>query len=107
MAHLRSFLRAHGRDNELAAPQATYYHRQQSFFLAIQSGARPGATAMAGLLTSLMRERFRIRPKLAMTAFFILGFLLPNDRARALLAYRLSTGPRSLARALRAVRAVS
>jgi glycosyltransferase involved in cell wall biosynthesis len=95
MEHLRAIIRRLNPDLELVDSRKAFYFREHKFCLDIASGQRPPLTALPGLLFTLMGEPFSIKNKLAMAVFFSLASVLPNDRAKALLAYRLKTGHRS------------
>ena len=48
------------------------------------------------LLAGLLAEPYSLKAKLAMVGFFVLGSLLPSERAKTLLAYRSKNGERSV-----------
>jgi glycosyltransferase involved in cell wall biosynthesis len=95
MEHLRAIIRRLNPDLELVDPREAFYFREHKFCLDIASGQRPRLTALPGLLFKLVGEPFSAKNKVAMAAFFFLASVLPNDRGKALLAYRLKTGHRS------------
>jgi glycosyltransferase involved in cell wall biosynthesis len=95
MEHLRAIVRRLKPDQELVDPRDTFYFRERNLYLDIASGRRPRGTALRGLLSKLVAEPFSAKNKIAMAAFFLLASVLPNDRGKALLAYRLKTGHRS------------
>lgn len=96
MEHLRAIIRPYGRDQELTDPTKVFYFRELSFALTIASGQRPRLREFAGLLHTLVSESFSAKNKLALAAFYLLGSLLPNDKAKALLAYRFGSRRRSM-----------
>jgi glycosyltransferase involved in cell wall biosynthesis len=95
MEHLRAIIRRLNPDLELVDPREALYFREHKFCLDIASGQGPRLTALPGLLFKLVGEPFSSKNKVAMAAFFFLASVLPNDRGKALLAYRLKTGHRS------------
>lgn len=105
MDHLRRVLQRFGLDHALAATEDTFYVRERRFCLDLALGRRPAASRLPGLLASLMREPFTPKNKLAMAGFFLLAQLVPKDRAKSLLAYRLQPGRRSLGGLIQAIAA--
>jgi glycosyltransferase involved in cell wall biosynthesis len=97
MEHLRTIIRRREPNQELVDPRDTFYYREMEFCLDIVSGRRPRLTALLGLVPKLLGEPFSVKNKVAMTTFDTLAAVLPNDRAKALLAYRFKTGPRTAA----------
>jgi glycosyltransferase involved in cell wall biosynthesis len=95
MEHLRSIMLRLGLDQKLVAPRNAFYFRDRQLCLDVASGRRPRLTALPGLLSKLAYEPYSPKNKVAMALFFFLCFVMPNERARALLAYRLKTGSRS------------
>jgi len=95
MEHLRAIIRRLAPDEELVDPRETFYFRERKFCLDIASGQRPRMRALPGLLSKLVGQSLSARNKIAMTAFFLLASLTPNQRGKDLLAYRLKTGHRS------------
>jgi glycosyltransferase involved in cell wall biosynthesis len=110
MKHLREFLLRLELKQELVDPRDTFYFREQKLFLDISSGQRPRFTALFGLIPKLMGEPHPARSKMVLAALYSLASILPNDRGKALLAYRLKTGDRTalgLAREVIGLRAQS
>jgi glycosyltransferase involved in cell wall biosynthesis len=95
MGHLRTILRRLAPEQELVDPRETFFFREHSFHLEIASGQRPRLTALPGLVSKLLGEPFSVKNKVAIAVYFILGSMLPNDRGKALLDYRLKTGHRT------------
>lgn len=95
MEHLRSVIRRLGLKQQLADPRDAFYCRERQLCLDIVSGRRPRLAALPGLLSKLAQEPFLPKNKLAMALFFVLSSVLPNERAKMLLAYRLKPGHRS------------
>jgi glycosyltransferase involved in cell wall biosynthesis len=95
MGHLRSIIRRREPDLELVDPRKAFYFRERKFCLDIASGQRPRLSALPGLLSKLAGEDLSAKNKVAMAVFFSVASVLPNDRRKALLAYRLKTGHRS------------
>jgi glycosyltransferase involved in cell wall biosynthesis len=95
MEHLRLIIRRLKPGRELVDPRDAFYFRDRNLYLDIASGRRPRLSALPGLLAKLVDVPFPAKNKAAMAAFFILASVLPNDRGRALLAYRLKSGHRS------------
>jgi glycosyltransferase involved in cell wall biosynthesis len=95
MEHLRAIVGRLKPDQELVDPHKAFYFRDRKFCLDIASGQRPRLTALPGLLSKLVGQPFSAKNKVGMAVFFLLASLLPNDRGKALLAYRLKTGHRS------------
>ena len=110
MKHLREILSRLEPKQELVDPRDTFYFREQKLFLDISSGQRPRFTALFGLIPKLMGEPYPVRNKMVLAALYSLASILPNDRGKALLAYRLKTGDRTalgLAREVIGLRAPS
>src|SRR5262249_32119717 len=82
-------------DQELFDPRDIFYFRERKFYLEIVSGQGPRLTALPGLISKLLAEPIPVKNKAAMTAFFVFASVLPNDRGKALLGYRLKTGQRT------------
>ena len=95
MEHLRAIVGRLEPDRELVDPRDTFYYREREFCLEIVSGRRPRLTSLLGLIPKLLGEPFSVKNKIAMTAFDTLAAILPNSRARALLAFRFKAGPRT------------
>jgi glycosyltransferase involved in cell wall biosynthesis len=96
MEHLQRIISRLELDHrELFDPRDTFYFRERKFFLDIASGQRPRLTALLGLIPKLLGEPYSVKNKIAMTALYTLASVLPNDRGKALLAYRLKTGDRT------------
>jgi glycosyltransferase involved in cell wall biosynthesis len=95
MKHLREILRRLEPKREMVDPRDTYYFREQALFLEISSGRQPRFTAVLQLIKKLLGEPYPVRSKLSLAGFYLLASILPNDRGKALLAYRLKTGNRT------------
>jgi len=95
MEHLRTILQRLEPDKELVDPRDTFYFREQRFHLQVASGRRPRLTALPALVAKLLGQPVSVKNKVAMAVYFILASVLPNDRGKALLAYRLKTGQRT------------
>jgi glycosyltransferase involved in cell wall biosynthesis len=93
MEHLRTVIRRREPNQDLFDPRETFYFRELKFCLDIASGQRP--RALLGLVPKLLGEPFSVKNKVAMAAFYTLASVLPNDRGKALLAFRFKTGPRT------------
>lgn len=93
--HLRAIIKDLKPDRKLVDPSETFYFREHRFYLDIASGRRASWKAVPGLISRLMAEPFSAKNKIALAAFFCLASALPNNGAKALLAYRLKTGHRS------------
>jgi len=96
MEHLRAIIRRLRPDQPLFDPRAIFYFRERSFYLEIERGRRPRLIALLELIAALLPEPIAIKNKTAMLTFFILAAALPPRRGKALLAYRLKTGDRTL-----------
>jgi Glycosyltransferases involved in cell wall biogenesis len=96
MEHLRAIIGRLDPSLELVNPRKTFYFRAHSFYLEIASGQRPRLTALPGLVSKLFGAPLSVKNKLAMAVFFFLASVLPNDKGKALLAYRLKTGHRTV-----------
>jgi glycosyltransferase involved in cell wall biosynthesis len=95
MNHLHTVANQHGLGQVPVAANKAYYFRERKLYLDIASGHRPSLAGLPGLLQALFYEPFTQKNRIAMAAFFLIAFALPNHRAKALLAYRLQLGPRS------------
>jgi glycosyltransferase involved in cell wall biosynthesis len=96
MEHLRAIVRRLAPDRELVESPKAFYYRERKFCLDIVSGDRPRLMMLPKLLAGLAAEPYSLRQKLAMLAFFVLGSVLPNERAKGLLAYRSKRGGHSV-----------
>jgi glycosyltransferase involved in cell wall biosynthesis len=97
MDHLRKIIQRLRPDQELFDPRDTFYFREHQLFLDIACGRRPRLTALPRLMPKLMAEPLSIKNKAGMAAFFFLASVLPSQRGKSLLAYRLKTGERTAA----------
>jgi len=95
MEHLRAIVKRYKPDQELVDPRKTFYFRERKLCLDIASGRRPQLRALPGLLAKLAGEPTSAKNKVAMASFFFLASVLPNDKGKALLTYRLKPGHRS------------
>ncbi len=96
MNHLFKIVQRLDPEQKLVDPRDTFYFRDRSLYLDIASGRRPRLTALPRLLAKLLDVPLSMKNKAAMAAFFALASVLPNHRGKALLAYRLKTGRRSV-----------
>jgi glycosyltransferase involved in cell wall biosynthesis len=96
MEHLRAVVQRLGLNQELVESRDAFYFRERKLCLDIMTGRRPRLTALLGLLSKLADEPYPAKNKLAMALFFLLSSVLPNDRAKVLLAYRLKAKHRSM-----------
>jgi glycosyltransferase involved in cell wall biosynthesis len=95
MNHLRQVIERLMPGQKLFDPCDTFYFRERQFFLRISSGQRPSLAALLQLLPKLMAEPLSTRSKAALAVFYVLASVFPNQRAKALLAYRLKAGDRT------------
>ena len=95
MEHLQKIIRRLGLDQEPFNPRDTFYFRERKLFLDIASGQRPRLASLLALIPKLLAEPYSLKNKIAMTALYTLASVLPNDRGKVLLAYRLKTGDRT------------
>jgi glycosyltransferase involved in cell wall biosynthesis len=95
MRHLQTIIRRREPNAEIFDPRNTFYFRELSLCLDVASGRRPRLTASLGLIRRLLAEPFSNKNKFAMTIFYMLATVLPNNRAKALLAFRFKVGPRT------------
>jgi glycosyltransferase involved in cell wall biosynthesis len=93
--HLREVVHRLAPGRKLVDSRKAFYYRERKFCLDIMSANRPRFTALPTLLAALAAEPYPLKPKLAVLAFFVLGSVLPNEQAKALLAYRSKSGGRS------------
>jgi glycosyltransferase involved in cell wall biosynthesis len=93
--HLRNVVQRLAPGRQLVESRKAFYYRERKFCLDIVSGDRPRLTALPMLLVSLLTEPYPLKAKLAMVGFFVLGSVLPSERAKKLLAYRSKNGERS------------
>jgi glycosyltransferase involved in cell wall biosynthesis len=96
MEHLGTIVRRLEPGQSLADPRQAYYFCDRKFCLDIASGRRPRLTALPKLISKLVGEPISVKNKLAIAAFFFLASVLPNERSKALLAYRLNAGHRTV-----------
>ncbi|MFT3952975.1 MAG: glycosyltransferase [Piscinibacter sp.] len=102
-AHLRRFLDRIGRAGDLVPTDAMFFVLERRFSLAIASGRRPPLAGLPRLLARLWQDDHPPRTRATMTAFFLLAALLPNGRARRVMAFRFDVGRRSARDLLRAI----
>jgi glycosyltransferase involved in cell wall biosynthesis len=95
MEHLRLIIDRLGLEEKPVNPRESFYCRERQLCLDILSGRRPQLASLPGLLSKLALEPYSTKRKVAMALFFFLSSVLPNKRAKILLAYRLKTGHRS------------
>ncbi|MEZ2126347.1 MULTISPECIES: glycosyltransferase family 2 protein [unclassified Sinorhizobium] len=94
--HLRRILSRRGQAQGLVSPEDTYFYLEHHFYLAIAEGRRISAANLSRLLKRLWIAAYcPLSTKAVITVFLILTALLPNERARAALSYRLEAGNRS------------
>lgn len=93
--HLSAVLQRQGQQTHLTPPERTFYFRERSFYLAIAAGRRPLLRAVPGLVRTMWSEPFSLKNKFAIAVLFGLAAVLPDERRKRLLAYRLKAGPRS------------
>jgi glycosyltransferase involved in cell wall biosynthesis len=96
MEHLRAVVQRLKPGSELVDPRKTFYFREHKLFLDIVSGQGPQLKALPGLLSRLASEELSTKNKITLGLFFSLASMLPNERSKALLAYRLKAGNRSI-----------
>lgn len=101
--HLREVLTRYDRDRDLTPPESTYFYIERSFYLAIAEGERIALSRLLVLLKHVWQGYHPVKAKAGLTTFFTLAAILPNERARRGLAYRLAAGKRSTIGLLRAV----
>lgn len=95
MEHLRVIIRRLPLDARLVDARKTFYFLERTFWLDIASGKRPPMMALPRRIFTLAGQPFSLKNKIAIAAFFVLGSVLPCDKSKALLAYRLRSGHRS------------
>jgi glycosyltransferase involved in cell wall biosynthesis len=95
MDHLRVVVGRFAPGRDLASPGDTFFYLERRFCLDVASGRRPPLMNLPRLLRRLWQEYYPLKTKAAMSAFFLLGALLPSARAQPLLAYRFKVGQRS------------
>src|ERR1700761_4661509 len=95
MEHLCLIIDRLGLEEKPVNPRDAFYCRERQLCLDILSGRRPRLTTLPGLLSKLALEPYPAKRKFAMALFFLLSSVLPNKRAKTLLAYRLKAGHRS------------
>jgi hypothetical protein len=95
MEHLHRIVDRLGLEQRPVNPRDTFYYRERQLCLDILSGRRPQLTTLPGLLSKLALEPFSTKEKFAMALFFFLSTVLPDKRAKTMLAYRLKAGHRS------------
>lgn len=93
--HLRKIVARLSPGEELVNPRDAFFFRERSFYFEIVSGRRPRIASLIGLLRTLINEPFSRKNKIAIATFFLVLMLLPTDRRKSLLAYRLQPTNRS------------
>jgi glycosyltransferase involved in cell wall biosynthesis len=95
MNHLQKIIKRLKPDQELFDPRDTLYFRERQLFLDIASGRRPQLATLRRLMPRLVAEPISTRSKAGMAALFVLASVLPSEKGKSLLAYRLKTGERT------------
>ncbi|CDZ45711.1 glycosyltransferase family 2 protein [Neorhizobium galegae] len=101
--HLRRILPGYGYRSGLVPAEHAYFYRERRFYLAVAEDERIPFASLSGLVGRLWRDKNPLRMKVSMTLFFTAISLLPRDRARKALAYRLGAGTRSTRGLIRAL----
>jgi glycosyltransferase involved in cell wall biosynthesis len=102
LEHLRGLLAAKGLASQLVTTDRAYFFQERSLYLAIAENRHFGLRRLIILLQLLWRDPQGAKFKLSMTVLFILAVLLPGERARRVVNYRLQAGQRSLSGLLKA-----
>lgn len=100
-AHLRKIIGRYRPGAHLVDASNTYYFQSTHLWASICSGRRPRPREFLKLLRALAYEPLPLRSKLGNAIFCLAAYLAPVERAKALLACRLSVGQRSARRFLR------
>jgi glycosyltransferase involved in cell wall biosynthesis len=95
MEHLRKILKSLNLDQQLVNPYDTLYFREHWFNLEIASGRRPPLDSLPPLLSKIIGDPMSTKNKIAMTAYFLIAAVIPNEVGKVLLTYRLKTGRRT------------
>ncbi|KKX24513.1 glycosyl transferase [Rhizobium sp. LC145] len=103
MEHLRQILTRSGQASDLVRAEKSYFYLERRFYLSVVENEPVGPGRLGQLLARLWGDDHPVKTKTAMTAFFIITCLLPNERARRGLAYRLGPGTRSMRGLLQAL----
>lgn len=101
--HLRRILPGYGYRSGLVSTEHAYFYRERRFYLAVAEDEQVSFASLSGLVGRLWRDKNPLRMKVSMTLFFTAVSLLPRDRARKALAYRLGAGTRSTRGLIRAL----
>lgn len=101
--HLRQILPGYGYRSGLITAEHAYFYRERRFYLAVAEDERISFASLSGLVWQLWRDKNPLRMKVSMTLFFTAISLLPRERARRALAYRLGARTRSTRGLIRAV----
>jgi glycosyltransferase involved in cell wall biosynthesis len=96
MEHLRKIIRRLQPDLVLVDPRDTFYFRERNFYLELVSSRRPRLASLLKLLAKLADEPLAAKSKIGLATLFVLASVLPNNRSRALLAYRFKPTHRSM-----------
>lgn len=96
LAHVRRALLARGIPFDLPRPEDTFFHRERSLYATVAEGGRPSPRQVARMQAALLRQPMSAKRKAAVAALAAATMLLPADRAKAMLAYRLNPGHRSV-----------
>jgi glycosyltransferase involved in cell wall biosynthesis len=95
MDHLRKIVHRLRPGEELVNAPDAFFFRERSFYFEIVSGRRPRIASLIGLFRTLINEPFSLKNKIAIATFFLAVFMLPSDRRKSLLTYRLQPTNRS------------
>jgi hypothetical protein len=95
MDHLRKIVHRLRPGEELVNAPDAFFFRERSFYFEIVSGRRPRIASLIGLFRTLINEPFSLKNKIAIATFFLVVFVLPSDRRKSLLTYRLQPTNRS------------
>ncbi len=93
--HLRRILERMRSPHRLPRGEDTFYHRERTLYAKVAEGVRPTPRDVLGLQRALAMQPMSAKRKAAIVALAWLTTVLPSDRAKAVLAYRLNPGERS------------
>lgn len=103
LEHLRSLLDGKGLGSRLVTADRAYFYQERRFYLAIASNERVKFRLFLSLLSLLSVYRQSVKFRLSMAVFFTLAFVLPKDRAKRVVTYRMQAHRRSALGLLKAI----
>jgi len=101
--HLRRILAGLGLNGSLVSAEKAYFHLERGYYLSIAESRSLAISDLVMLLGALRRQDYALKTKAAIAFFFMMMAVMPKQKARQGLTYRLKSQHRSLPGFLRAI----